>query len=116
MKPIQIHPLSALAGAGILGLVLLATSASQAHPTTFPANPFPVTVEGIPTPQQMMRVVEGQPFTVPAGKVFVLTGLGKAGSGGQLISFQVDGVTEVSIRLNRATGFRSFSASGLRSR
>jgi len=38
----------------------------------------PVYVAGIPTPQQMMMVVEGQPFTIPAGKLFVVTGLGLA--------------------------------------
>jgi len=36
----------------------------------------PVQVEGVPTPQQMMRVKQGTPFTVPAGKLFVVTGVG----------------------------------------
>lgn len=37
-----------------------------------------VTVSGIPTPQQMMRIVGGPGFTVPAGKLFVATGMGAA--------------------------------------
>lgn len=36
----------------------------------------PVEVAGVPTPQQMMRIVEGQPFVVPNGKIFVATGIG----------------------------------------
>ncbi len=81
MKPVSIHPFSALAGAALLGLVLLATGAVQtAVPIVKLTRPFPGTiqVEGIPTPQQMMRVAEGQPFTVPTGKLFVVTGLGMA--------------------------------------
>lgn len=81
MKPVSIHPLSALAGVGLLGLVLLATGAVQT-PGQFQKLgrwfPGPIQVEGIPTPQQMMRIVEGQPFTVPPGKLFVVTGLGLA--------------------------------------
>ncbi|GJM22523.1 MAG: hypothetical protein DHS20C15_24380 [Planctomycetota bacterium] len=37
------------------------------------------TIAGIPAPSQMHRVVEGSPFTVPAGKLFVVTGLGSTG-------------------------------------
>jgi hypothetical protein len=80
MKSVSIHPFSALAGAGLLGLALIASGAVQV-----PGNVQPillsngmVRVAGIPTPQQMMRVHEGQPFTVPPGKLFVVTGLGQA--------------------------------------
>ena len=54
----------------------------MANPTASPLTALglkisePIQVEGIPTPQQMMRVVEGTPFIVPAGKRFVVTGLG----------------------------------------
>ena len=83
MRPIQFHPLSALAGCAILGLVLLVAGAVQV-PGSARQSPFgaigitvdgTVQVEGIPTPSQMMRVVEGTPFTVPSGKAFVATGV-----------------------------------------
>jgi len=80
MKPISIHLYSALAGAGLLGLVLLAVGAVQVPGSAqrIPISNGLVRVAGIPTPQQMMRVHEGLPFTVPAGKLFVVTGLGQA--------------------------------------
>ena len=61
MKPITLHPGSALAGAGVLALVLLATGAG------FGSGPLrvfvqnDVGVQGIPKPQQMMRVPGDQP-------------------------------------------------------
>src|SRR5262249_5193403 len=71
----------AFAGAGLLGLVLIAAGAVQV-PGKAVAIPTlglgPIQVSGIPTPQQMMRIHENQPFTVPPGKLFVATGLGQA--------------------------------------
>ena len=57
----QVNVLPALMGAG------LAFFASGAQ--TFTATPInsPLVIEGILTPAQMMRVVEGHPFTVPGG-------------------------------------------------
>lgn len=51
----------------------------------------PVQVEGVPTPQQMMRVVEGQPFAVPAGKVLVCTGVGRVGNVNAPLDIRFDG-------------------------
>ena len=59
MKPVSIHPLSAFAGAGLLGFVLLAASAVQAP---IHVQPFPdctqglVRVAGIPDPRQMVVI------------------------------------------------------------
>jgi len=82
----KIQPLSALVGAASLGVVLLTVSAFQAPSGKSPAQHLfstlgltingPVQIEGIPTPSQMVRVVEGMAFTVPHGKVLVVTGLG----------------------------------------
>jgi len=81
MKPVSPSirsPLSALAGAGMLSLVLVAAGAVQDR---IQVRQFPgcgqglVRVAGIPTPQQMMRVEEGRPFVVPEGKLFVVIGL-----------------------------------------
>ncbi len=35
----------------------------------------PIEVKGIPTPQQMLRIAGDEAFTVPAGKLFVVTGV-----------------------------------------
>ena len=41
----------------------------------------PLRVEYMPHPRDMVQIKEGTPFTVPGGKVFVLTGLGSAQAG-----------------------------------
>ena len=45
--------------------------------------PYPIVlnVEYLPHPRDMVRVQEGQPFTVPSGRIFVVTGLGCNNSG-----------------------------------
>ena len=80
----KIQPLSALVGAASLGVALLTVSAFQVSVAKKPTQQLlaglgitidgPVQIEGVPTPSQMMRIVEGSPFTVPPGKVFVVTG------------------------------------------
>jgi hypothetical protein len=64
-----------------MGLVFVCVAAMQSSPRdTISASLLPLTISGkiqvagIPTPQQMMRVVEGSPFTVPANMLFVVTG------------------------------------------
>ena len=79
MKPVSIHPFSALAGAGPLGLVLMATGAVQTPvPIAKLTRPFPGSVQviGIPDPREMLIIREGTPFLVPPGKILVLTALG----------------------------------------
>jgi hypothetical protein len=69
----------------VLAAVLVITGFDRltAQPTATPIPKAflgaPITVHGIATPEQMMRVVEGTPFTVPAGKLFVVTGLASTG-------------------------------------
>lgn len=78
MKPIQVHPLSLILGASsVLGLALLLSMAAPQLAQELPGKILRrVVVEGYPRPQDMVQIEEGVPFTVPAGKVFVLTGLG----------------------------------------
>jgi hypothetical protein len=59
------------------------------------AGPIRVIVDGIPTPQQMVRVESGIPYLVPDGKLFVLTGLGAAESSINHVRLIVNGVVEV---------------------
>ena len=102
---ITVHPSSTLLGALALATVLIVAGAMQA-PTASghravqsPVMDLGLTidgsvhVEGIPRPEEMMRIEEGTPFTVPAGKALVLTALGSA-QGGSMTTLLVDGVAE----------------------
>jgi len=76
----KIQPPSALAGAGLLALTLVAASAVQ-HPRPVPEEPVDVAddvrVAGIPDPRHQIVIREEDgPRKVPAGKLFVLTALG----------------------------------------
>ena len=52
-----------------------------------------VRVVGIPDPTEIIRIEEGQPYTVPVGKSLVITAVGQFGEpdGGDTNSVQVDG-------------------------
>ena len=96
MKPLELHPISALAGAAALGLTLIAAGAVQVHPDkrvqVGPVAPLgsstlslrivnPIEVVGIPDPRDMIVIDEAIPYVVPTGKLFVLTGLGSTKTG-----------------------------------
>ncbi len=113
MKPIQMHPASALVGLCAALAVFGLTSMVQTTRPIVLELKGPVRVEGIPTPQQMVRVVEGSPFTVPVGKLLVVTGTGATGwnpSSGLSIKF--DGVIVLNTRLHSASG-EGFGASSV---
>src|SRR5262245_62784082 len=105
MKPVSIHPLSALAGAGLLGLMLLAAGA-QSQIQVRPWRGL-VRVAGIPDPRQMLVVSEDTPFVVPAQKLFVATGLGMSTEGGPVLSLLIDGIPAVVLRMESSSGFPS---------
>jgi hypothetical protein len=71
-----------LALAVVLVLSVLALSSTQQFNSSIQrggsAAPLAVSptlhILGVPTPQEMMTVVEGSPFTVPPNKIFVVTG------------------------------------------
>ena len=67
MKPLTLHPGSALAGAGVLALVLLGTgiAASQDAPQ-----------RAMPNYGNLVVIRQGTPYTVPEGKVLIVTMLG----------------------------------------
>ena len=59
----------------------------------------------------MVRVVEGQPFVVPTGKIFVLTALGQASwSGSGAPSFEIDGQDELRVNLGSLSTASSSSS------
>jgi len=76
MKSRRIDHSSALFGATALGLLLLVTGAGVKEPQflKLPVEST-LTIAGVPSPDQMIRVVDGEPMTVPVGKRLVVTGL-----------------------------------------
>ena len=108
MKPLELHPLSALAGAAALGLTLVAAGAVQVRPDkrvqVGSVEPLgnstqslrivnPIEVVGIPDARDMLVIEEGMPYVVPGGKLFVLTGLGATVPGSPAsVRMFVDGV------------------------
>jgi len=88
MKPITIHPVSALAGAAVISMASLMASAQFQQPVVKAV--VEQTINGLPTPQQMMRVVEGAPLVVPGGKLFVVTGFGALGQNGSTNSIDIE--------------------------
>ena len=103
MKPLVLYPMSALAGAGVLALVLLGTGiaapqvSTQALHTT--QRMFIENVQDInswPNPRDMVVIRQGTPYIVPPGRLLVVTALGanSPSLSGQT-ELQVDGVFEV---------------------
>ncbi|MEW6477778.1 MAG: hypothetical protein AB1679_36495 [Actinomycetota bacterium] len=96
MKPITIHPASAVVGAILVAVpFLVASFQTQAWPRQVP---FPVSVQEMPDPHDMVVIrQEDGAYTVPEGKLFVLTGLGQGQwtyNAAQVYLF-IDGVSEV---------------------
>ena len=54
-------------------------------------SPHNVLIEYMPHPRDMVQIVDGQPFTVPSGKILVLTAIGDANTASS-IQLKVDGV------------------------
>lgn len=71
-------PFAFLSAAGCAALLLFAFSFSSPALPPAPALPpqvnSPVIVRGLPTPAQMVRIEENTIFTVPVGKIYVVTG------------------------------------------
>lgn len=94
MKPIQLRPLSVAVGA--LGACLALGLAGMVSPQHLQRLPLKASasllVEGIPLPKDMRQVMEGESLLVPAGRVFVVTGLGRSSSLGSEVAVAFDGV------------------------
>lgn len=104
MKTIRLHPVSLLVGlAGGVGALLLM---SQSPLTTLPTG----RVEVGPHPRDMVHIDEGSTFTVPTGKYFVLTGLGRVEQPGFAV-LRVNGQNEVSSYVNYGSNGAYWSSS-----
>lgn len=99
----RIHFPSVSLGAVAVSLILL--SMSQAAPTLTQAR-----VEYGPHPRDMVQVKQGTPYTVPPGKLFVLTGLGGADNLGYS-QLSVDGASEAAVMATCSNGGGSTVAS-----
>ncbi len=92
MKNFSLHTPSALAGAVILGLVLLAMGIAQS--SSFDARVSmkgPVQVIGQPAARDIVTIVEGVPYTVPAGRMIVITAYGTSTGINEAFNVLVDG-------------------------
>jgi hypothetical protein len=111
---ITLHPVSLAVGAAALGGVLWLVSAVQAPASTGAATaravsqiPLtisnPIEVKGVPVPGNAVRIVEGTPYVVPAGRILVLTALGRAEVTLGLCTLQFDGQTVATAEPNSST-------------
>jgi hypothetical protein len=84
------HVLSALLGSALaIGMVVL-LSMNQ----VLPAGQHVIVSYG-PSPRDMVQIKEGTPYTVPPGKLFVLTGVGST-VGCYTVTLKVNGQDEAS--------------------
>lgn len=74
---------------GIAAAVAILITMSQAAPT---GMAYPPRIEYGPHPRDMVQIVEGTPFIVPAGQIFVLTAMGTTFGNGNCI-LQLNGQT-----------------------
>lgn len=100
MKTIQLHPVSLLVGlaGGVIGLLLMSQSAVSTLPTG--------RVEVGPHPRDMVQIAEGQPYTVPPGKILVVTAVGYIAPGPGTATLKVNGVTALTMHDGSNLGMR----------
>lgn len=96
----KLHLPSVLVSLGVAGAFALLTSQSQ--PATL--NPASIRIEYVPHPRDMVQIrEESGPYTVPAGKLFVLTGLGLSDDVG-FTTLHMNGVSEVAMQTSCSNG------------
>jgi len=88
-RSFSIHPGSLLAGVLLTGLALLSMSQTPV------LNARTVNVQYLPDPRDYVQIKFGFPYTVPAGKILVVTALGNTDGSGSFNSLKVDGVPEL---------------------
>ena len=102
MKQINItlHPFSALIGAAIVCLTMLTVGAVTVQGSSSTRDVSAIENVNDPHPRDYMRIDEGTPYTVPAGKILVVTGGGcLEGGGTKNGKIQFNGVTIVGFSL-----------------
>ncbi len=106
MKPIALtlHPLSALAGAGLLGLGLLTTG--SLHAASKATAVACRCAQLRPDPRAILVIREGTPYAVPEGRRFVVTGLGSTNPTVASVVLLVDGLPEMTTHTETSTTIR----------
>lgn len=83
-------PLALALAVGLLGAGYFANRAGgQPTPALFPL----VRVEYLPRPRDIVNLVQGTPYTVPTGKVFVVRDFESSNAGGATLSLTINGST-----------------------
>jgi hypothetical protein len=75
LRPLTLQPLSLVLGVVFALACFMAMGQSPVCSGTATA---PIRIEYLPHPRDMVQIREGTPFTVPPGRLFVLTALGTA--------------------------------------
>jgi hypothetical protein len=108
----------ALGALGATSIILL-LGAAQAAGTVKLVLSGPVEIAGYPRAQDMRRIVEGTPFVVPAGKLFVVTGMGSNGHNfapgpapNKHVRVSFDGVSVLEAMILEWQGGGSYSGGG----
>ncbi len=87
---ITIHPFSALIGAALVCLTMLTVGAIAVQGSSSTRDVSAIENVNEPHPRDYVRIEFSTPYTVPAGKLFHLTGLGDLSVTSQWINFRVD--------------------------
>jgi len=89
MRLLTLHPASLTLGLVLGGVALL--SMSQAIVATSPLR-----IEYSPHPRDMVQISQGTPYTVPQGRLLVVTALGNTDGSGNNAGLRVNGQIELS--------------------
>jgi hypothetical protein len=102
---ITIHPLSALAGMALLGLVWVTAGAMPLQGSSSTRDVSAIEVVSPWPSKDVVRIYDTGSYVVPAGKNLVLTALGNLGIGGAP-RILIDGNTEIQVNwhVNYGTG------------
>lgn len=104
----KLHLPSVLLTVGVLGLVALTSSQSPLLPTGY-------RIEYLPHPRDYVQITSGTPYTVPSGKLFVLTALGAINGVSGPTALVVDGTVQATVPSQAANPvcYPATAASGL---
>ena len=112
MRSFTVHPASLALGLLLGGIALL--SMSQAIVTT-----SPIRIEYAPHPREMVQIRGGVPYTVPLGKLLVITALGTGadlaqnGNAQLLVNGQAEAISSVNGPHPLPLGFTATGGAGI---
>ena len=102
-RSIQLHPLSVLIGFGIALMAFV--TLGQAAPVVAQRVGIVGSVQVAPHPRDIVLIVPGTPYLVPAGKILSITALGaKQGASNVYVTLVVDGNSAVTASADISAG------------